>query len=163
MLIDLREIIGVPGAKTSFQFKPDLSEAIDGSIIRFKEPMDAVGKVVNRAGALSFTADLDLVCVCVCARCLKEFELPIHQHISVNLIEGDEDMEVSDGYFIRNDSVDANEIICTEFILNMEQRLLCSEDCPGLCERCGAVLNDGQCSCKKPIDPRLAALESLLS
>ena len=39
---------------------------------------------------------------------------------------------------------------------------LCSEDCKGLCPRCGADLNLGPCSCKKETDPRLAVLAKLL-
>ena len=34
--------------------------------------------------------------------------------------------------------------------------------CKGLCERCGANLNDGPCGCKATADPRLAVLEQLL-
>ena len=42
-------------------------------------------------------------------------------------------------------------------------KILCSEDCKGLCPRCGADLNQGPCSCvKKDVDPRLAVLAKLL-
>ncbi|MDY5613643.1 MAG: DUF177 domain-containing protein, partial [Dysosmobacter sp.] len=50
----------------------------------------------------------------------------------------------------------------TAFILEMDTKTLCSEDCKGLCPRCGADLNLGPCSCKKEVDPRLAALAKLL-
>ena len=41
----------------------------------------------------------------------------------------------------------------TAFILGMDTKTLCSEDCKGLCPRCGADLNLGPCSCKKEVDP----------
>jgi uncharacterized protein len=41
-------------------------------------------------------------------------------------------------------------------------RLLCSEDCKGLCQKCGADLNHGKCNCPEhEPDPRWAALKKL--
>ena len=161
MLLDLREIIGVPDGKVSFDFEPDLSEATAGSVIRVKQPARAAGNVINSAGVLTFSANVDATYICVCARCLKEFEHPVHEVISANLTEGGAG-ENPDGYFLQGDKVDASEIIVTESILNMEDRLLCRGDCAGLCQNCGADLNEGPCGCKKEIDPRLAILSQLL-
>jgi len=162
MLLDLREIIGVPGGKVTFDYEPDLSDAAIGSVIRIKKPSRAAGNVVNHAGALTFSAIVDAECVCVCARCLKEFEYPVHQQISAYLTEGAEDEENPDYYFLQGDKVDADEIIITEFVLELDQRHLCREDCAGLCEKCGADLNEGYCSCSAEIDFRLAVLKQLL-
>jgi len=158
MLLDLREIIGVPGGGVSFEYEPDLSEAVTGSIIRVEPPSRAAGNVTNSAGVLTFSATVDATCICVCARCLAEFEYPVHRQISALLTEGGEDGGNPDGYYLQGDKVDADEIIVTELILNMDNRILCREDCAGLCEKCGSDLNDGPCSCKADIDPRLTAL-----
>jgi len=162
MLLDLREIIGVPGGIVPFDYEPDMSEVHFGSIIRIKRPPRAAGNVNNRAGVLTFSANVDAICVCVCARCLNEFEYPVHKRIKVYLTEGGEG-EDPDAYFLQGDKVDINEIIVTEFILDMDDRILCRDDCAGLCEHCGSDLNEGPCACKKQIDPRLAALEMLMS
>jgi len=161
MLLDLREIIGVPGGKVSFDYEPDMSEVPFGSIIRVEKPPRAAGNVANRAGVLTFSAIVDAVFVCVCARCLSEFELPVHKRVSAYITEGGEG-ENPDGYILRGDKSDIDEIIVTELVLDMDERLFCREDCAGLCERCGSDLNDGPCPCKKQIDPRLAALGELL-
>ena len=162
MLLDIREIIGVPGGIATFDYEPDLSDAAMGSVVRIKKPSRAAGNVVNNAGVLTFSAIADAVCICVCARCLKEFEHTVHQQISAYLTEGGDDGENPDGYFLQGDKVDTDEIIITEFILGLDQRHLCREDCAGLCENCGADLNDGLCSCERGIDPRLAALGKML-
>ncbi|MCL2126187.1 MAG: DUF177 domain-containing protein [Oscillospiraceae bacterium] len=162
MILDLREIIGVPGGVVSFDFEPDLSDAVEGSIVRFDPPSRAAGSVVNSAGALTLSAIVDASCVCVCARCLKEFEYPVHQQVVVYLSEGEDDGSNPDVYFFQGDTVDAGEIILTEFIIEYDQRLFCSDNCAGLCEKCGADLNDGPCGCKVDVDPRLAALGQLL-
>jgi len=88
MLLDLREIIGVPGCKVTFDYEPDLSDSVLGSVVRIKQPSRAAGDVVNHAGALTFSAIVDAVCICVCARCLKEFEYPVHQQVTAYLTEG---------------------------------------------------------------------------
>jgi len=160
MLVDLREIIGVPGGRVSFDFVPDMSDAVFGSIVCIKQPR-AAGDVTNRAGVLTFSAIVDTVCSCVCARCLKEFDLPVHKRITADLTEEGAG-ENPDGYFLQGDKIDAGEIVETEFILDMDERILCGSDCAGLCEDCGADLNSGPCSCDKKIDPRLAVLGQLL-
>jgi len=161
MLIDLREIIGVPGGRVSFDYEPDMEDAALGSVVRIKKPSRAAGNVTNKAGILTFSANVDAICICVCARCLKEFDCPVHKQVLAYLTEGGEG-ENPDGYFLQGDKVDADEIILTEFILDMEDRLLCSENCAGLCASCGSDLNDGPCGCGSDIDPRLAVLGQLL-
>jgi uncharacterized protein len=157
MRLDLREIIGVPGGRVTFEFEPDLSDAAFGSVVAIESAPRAAGNVTNSAGVLTFSAIADATCVCVCARCLKGFKLPVHQQITALLME-EGDGENPDGYAIAGDWIDAGEIVRTEFLLAMEDRLLCSDDCAGLCGRCGADLNDGPCDCKPEIDPRLAVL-----
>jgi len=161
MLLDLREIIGVPGSVRSFDFQPDMSDAVEGSVVEILDSARAAGKVENSSGVLKFSANVDATCRCVCARCLKEFNYPVHKRISAILTEGGEN-ENPDGYFLQGDKVDIQEIVVTEFILDMEDRLVCDDNCSGLCQGCGADLNEKSCTCKKETDPRLAVLEQLL-
>jgi len=161
MLIDLREIVDVPGGEVTFDFELDMSDAVEGSIVEIKKPARTYGNVANTAGVLTFSCNVDATCVCTCARCLKEFQLPVHKLISADLTEEGEN-ENPDGYFLQGDKVDAAEIIITEFILNTDDRLYCKDDCAGLCQNCGSDLNAGPCDCKKEIDPRLAVLSQLL-
>ena len=63
---------------------------------------------------------------------------------------------------LEDGQVDAGELAREAFVLGMDTKTLCSEDCKGLCPRCGADLNLGPCSCKKDVDPRLAVLAKLL-
>ena len=162
MLLDLREIIGVPGGKVRFEYEPDLSECATGSVMRIKQPSRAAGDVTNKAGVLTFSANVDANCICVCARCLTEFEYPVHKQVSAHIVEEGEDGSDPDGYFLQGDMIDADEIIVTEFILDMDERLLCRENCAGLCEMCGSDLNIGPCACNTQVDPRLAVLGQLL-
>ena len=62
----------------------------------------------------------------------------------------------------RDGLLDADELMREVWLLNMDTKNLCSEDCKGLCPGCGADLNAGPCKCRRQVDPRLAKLAQLL-
>ena len=75
-------------------------------------------------------------------------------------MEGEEDGEI---VLLDDGEIDIGDLAYTAFILDMDTKHLCSEDCKGLCSKCGKDLNEGDCDCpKKEIDPRLAILQKLL-
>ncbi len=59
-----------------------------------------------------------------------------------------EDRDESDGILeIRGGQVDLTPLLAEHFWLAWPFRFICRADCAGLCPRCGANLNDGQCRC----------------
>ena len=70
--------------------------------------------------------------------------------------------ELSDEYVVLNGTeLDVDEPLREELLLGFPLRLLCSEDCPGLCPKCGKPKKDGDCGCSdREIDPRLAVLKN---
>jgi len=55
------------------------------------------------------------------------------------------------------------EFLYSETIVSLPMKHLCSEDCKGICSKCGKNLNEGKCDCPdREIDPRLAVLADLL-
>lgn len=62
----------------------------------------------------------------------------------------------------RDGVLDLDELMGDVFLLNLDTKNLCSEDCKGLCPGCGANLNEESCRCRKEVDPRLAKLAQLL-
>jgi uncharacterized metal-binding protein YceD (DUF177 family) len=55
-------------------------------------------------------------------------------------------------------------LLRAEVLIEMSHRILCREDCRGLCSTCGANLNRETCDCaQEDIDPRLAVLKKLLT
>ena len=69
-----------------------------------------------------------------------------------------------DEYIVcEGDGLDLEELVIADVILSMPAKLLCREDCKGLCPTCGINLNKESCGCdKKKVDPRLEALRALL-
>ena len=74
-----------------------------------------------------------------------------------------EDSEDEWVFPLEADTADLDDIVRTIFVLNMDSKLLCKEDCAGLCCKCGKNLNEGPCTCQKELDPRFAALKQLLN
>ena len=91
---------------------------------------------------------------------LREDSYPV-QAVLVREIE-DENTADEWTFLLKEDKADLDEILTTAFVLNMDSKLLCRPDCKGICPRCGKNLNEGACSCRPEIDPRLAVLGQLL-
>ena len=59
-----------------------------------------------------------------------------------------------EGYQLNVDSLISNEIFTC-----WPLKVLCREDCKGLCRVCGKDLNEGECGCDTFVpDPRMAAI-----
>ena len=63
---------------------------------------------------------------------------------------------------LENGHADLTELFTTALVLSMDAKHVCSEDCKGLCPKCGRDLNNGPCDCRPETDPRFAVLEQLL-
>ena len=164
MLLDLSAILHQPGGRVPFSTELDCSELEFGGTCPATEPVRAEGQVGNEADVLILTGTLDATLHCVCDRCATPFDLPFHQEVEAILAEelAHESSEDDWTFLLRDGKADLEEILHTAFVLNMDSKFLCSEDCKGLCATCGKNLNEGPCDCKPEIDPRWAALKQLL-
>ena len=164
MLLGLSKIIDSPGAQVSFSTSMDLSDLCYGVSHPVTEPVKAEGTVRNTAGVLMMTGSITTCIHGICDRCASEFDRDIEIPLDVVLVTEMANEENEDEWVfpLEGDSSDLEEIVRTVFVLNFDSKLLCKEDCKGLCCRCGKNLNDGPCSCQKELDPRFAALRQLL-
>jgi uncharacterized protein len=60
-----------------------------------------------------------------------------------------------------NDQINLDDLVLEQLELNLPIRVLCREDCRGLCSECGADLNLEECQCQKPVDSRWQVLADL--
>ena len=164
MLLGLSKIIDSPGASVSFSTSVDLSDLRYGVSYPVTEPVLAQGTVRNTAGVLMMTGNLTTCIHGVCDRCAVDFDREINFPIDVVLVTELSNEENEDEWVfpLEGDSADLDDIVRTVFVLNLDSKLLCREDCKGLCHRCGKNLNEGPCNCQKELDPRFAALKQLL-
>lgn len=166
MWLDLSKIIEMPGGRKSFEVTLDPERLADPAILRFKYPPEVRGEVVNTAGLLNLRGELKTEMTCVCDRCGTAFDrekvLSLDVPLAADVLDEDSDELSPEVFLIEGDGIDLDDVLETCFILDMETKCLCSEDCKGLCPTCGKNLNEGPCDCTKPVDPRLAALAQLL-
>ena len=165
MLLGLSKIIDCPGQSVSFSTSLDLSDLLYGTCYPVSEPVLASGTVRNTAGVLVMKGNISTCIHCVCDRCASDFDQDVEFPIDVVLVRelANEENEDEWVFTLEGDSADLEDIVRTIFVLNMDSKLLCSDDCKGLCCGCGKNLNFESCSCEKEIDPRLAALKQLLN
>jgi len=86
-----------------------------------------------------------------CARCGAGTEQKIEFDGAGYIVAASEDKEDGDEFYItETDGVIELDDFIAEFLgVRVPYRYLCSEDCRGLCQKCGADLNTGGCGCAK--------------
>ena len=163
MKLNLREIIEIPGSSVDFSRELNTEELDFPSIVQYRSAPYAEGRVYNEVGVLRLKGEIRTELLCICDRCAGEFESTKITPLSAVIVEkNDDNADDPELFFLDGDEIDLDEILSTLFILDMDTKFLCREDCRGLCPRCGKNLNLGPCGCGKEIDPRFAVLEQLL-
>lgn len=115
-------------------------------------------EIENRGDRKLFlTGAVDLDVLIPCARCLEPVaaRLEIRFEIETELDKKD----YIDGY-----NLDVDQLVHDEALLVWPEKILCREDCKGLCSTCGQNLNNGSCDCKRTdLDPRMAKVLDIFS
>ena len=162
MLLDVKPILHTPGKSLEFRFELDLSDVEFAGRSPVSRPVSVTGQVRNTADVLELEMYAQSELDAMCDRCGKEFlqdkEIPYSCVLAEEVQNEDNDEIV----VLEDGKVDLDDLARTAFILGMDTKTLCSEDCKGLCPGCGVDLNLGPCTCKKEVDPRLAVLAKLL-
>jgi uncharacterized protein len=100
-----------------------------------------------------------------CDRCLKSYHREVRETIEQIYQLGESDLDSDEIEILLGNSkeIDIGKAIHDVFVLNRPIKLLCRDDCTGLCANCGTDLNKQKCSCQRDsIDPRLENLKTLL-
>ena len=138
MILNLKDIIEIPGGRKAFTQTLDTETLDFPSVVRYLAPVTAEGEVRNTAGVLELRGTLHAEMQCTCDRCGKEFDRVKDLPLDVTLTadpEADDDPEI---FPLQGDAVDLDEVLSTCFVLDMEAKCLCRDDCAGLCPTCGA-------------------------
>ena len=163
MLIDLKQLFDVEGEALKVDYELDLSGWELGQMCPLKTPVAVRGEIRNRAGVVTLRYTAEFVYDGVCDRCLEPVIRPFameFEHVLVSHVEG----EYSDEFLLVEDRTLAmDELVQSDILLEFPTKILCREDCKGLCPQCGTTRNTKDCGCDQAeSDPRLAALKELL-
>lgn len=164
MKIDVSDLLKKRAGKKEIHLViNELELFVSNKEIQCKKPVELDGVITLTGNILNLDCLVNTELTLQCSRCMEKFSYPlkfeIHEKFSND--PGDEDEII---IFLDSDNIDITEVIENNIIITLPFKLLCSEDCKGLCQHCGINLNVGKCNCDdKDIDPRLAKLKDLFS
>jgi uncharacterized protein len=159
----------------------DLTEA--DAVVR--GPLDVSLDLTNVEGLVAVTGVLEGTVVHECVRCLKEYEEPLAFSVRaafipepksaprhpkrvdprkarVEIVEAEPEEEPDDQYQYQGNQLELAPMLREHVILSVPMQPLCSDDCLGLCARCGKNLNEGPCQCAvEPPIPTFRVVQSM--
>ncbi len=136
-------------------------------------------------GLVAVTGVLEGTIVRECVRCLTEFEDPLafsvraafipepkpaprhpkrvdHRKTRAEVVEAEPEEEPDDQYHYQGNQLELAPMLREHVILSAPMQPLCSDDCLGLCARCGNNLNEGSCQCAvEPPIPTFRVVQSM--
>lgn len=165
MVIDIGPLLRGEVKKIDIDYMLDAEGPAD---VAFEPGAHVIGELTDSAGYMHLKLRTELKYHGECARCLAPvegvFSLDFERTVTVDGVLSEAELEENgDEYIVVDSSVlDVDETLCEELMLAFPTKLLCSEDCLGLCPKCGKPRREGDCGCpQKEIDPRLAILATL--
>jgi uncharacterized protein len=106
-----------------------------------------------------------------CDRCLEPVVIPVDREFDLYYTRSDEEtadagekelqLRDLDFAFLQGEEIDLDELVHEQLALTLPVRVLCQEDCRGLCPECGIDRNRESCACQPPMDPRWQAVADL--
>ena len=165
MVLDMRPMLRgeVDRILIDYSLKADLPDGAE-----FDGDAHVVGEVTDEAGYIHLTLTASVSYRAECARCLApvsgDFAVQLERTVAAEGTLSEEQLEenVDEYAVIEDGKLDLDEAIREELLLSFPMRVLCEENCPGLCPKCGKPKRLGDCGCPtfEP-DPRLAVLKQL--
>ena len=117
-------------------------------------------------GKLELSGNITVTLADTCARCLEdvEVEVPVSFVYTVVKPDGYHEQDDDEPIFMDGFNLDCPALINNELLMSLPMKVLCREDCKGLCPVCGTNLNHGKCGCDTFVpDPRMAAIMDIFN
>lgn len=169
--LDISRVRSVKGSREQYHLDVSSFELEDENW-SLVEPLVIDVEISNEKQFLQLSGTLSTVVGGVCSRCLKPVTTPVTGTFAEQLLYAKDVSlyshlpigELEEQYFIYdNDTLDLTDIVRESILAMLPLKILCAEDCRGLCPKCGKNLNQGQCDCDlHEVDPRLAILATLM-
>lgn len=153
-VVDVTKIYNGIVGEINLDFFLDIEEGTTDDYV-FEEAPHVTARIFEKARGrdenesyVALSVEVTGVYSCLCARCAKKLTKKLcvsaEYGITRKLSEdSDEYVEAPDGL------LDVGELARTLFYLELPQRVLCKDECKGLCPVCGTDLNLSTCSCKQ--------------
>ncbi|MCR5054674.1 MAG: DUF177 domain-containing protein [Lachnospiraceae bacterium] len=163
MKIDLFDVLSNPGKSLSENgvFADD-SISYNGTSYPITDKKPFKIHLQNEDGKrLSIDGDMTIKITAPCDRCLKDVELSMAVSVS-RVLDVDEghvipDQDEEDDFFLEDNILDTDHLFLSEIYPILPTKVLCKDDCKGICPVCGKDRNVEDCGCDTTVlDPRMA-------
>lgn len=163
MKIDLTNLFNGSNESISVDYSLNLKNLSYSSYQPLQKDVEVKGSVYQKADVVYLDISVSFEFFGVCDRCAEDIKKDYCFSLNKILVPSMEsDADFDDYIVVENGILNLDELVEEEIQLFLPSKMLCSEDCKGLCAKCGKNLNLGKCDCKKDIDPRMEALLQLL-
>ena len=167
MLINLSDVL-------SEHHKP-IDQVVPVEMTEFKSTLGAMPVVEKsdvhvhvkhvKGRELTIEGECKLVLEIPCDRCLEsvnvDFELEFSKNVDLSVGDDQED-ELDEKNYIDGYNLDVEKLLYNEILIGWPMKILCSEDCKGICNTCGQNLNLGTCDCEDTsLDPRMSVIRDV--
>lgn len=163
MLFELKSVFLNEGLEQQLAYELDIAGIDIDGVFPFTSPVYVTAVAVNRASLVTLSLKCEYDYSRSCDRCGEPFvrrERKTFEHkLAQTLVD-----EGNDDYIETPDfTVELDEIVISDILLDLPQKNLCKEDCKGLCPVCGINRNRETCGCEGQVtDPRLEILKQLM-
>lgn len=161
MIIDLKDFLNSKELHTQYSLTIDTNLLDLDSTIRLIEDVECSVDVYKTDDNLFSEVKLSYKHGDNCARCNEELKNLVSTdfNVTINGSTAEDDLNVA----MIDDKIDLTDIIKQSIYLSEPLKVLCKEDCKGICIKCGSNNNYDECDCNdETIDPRLESLVKLL-
>ena len=161
MEINIKPLLSSEERKITFSYDIPIDYSENG--YKLSELASVSGEVKDMGGYMVLSAKVNVKYETECARCLKKLndscEIDFVRTVAVSLEADDEE----DEYILvgENSCISIDDTLKEELIMSLPSRSLCSDDCKGLCPKCGCNKNEKECDCVlNAPDPRWSVLKA---
>ncbi len=168
MLINLTELFTRDGKEKVYTQELEMKTfQAPGGVYDLVEAEPVRLHVVNtgkRTLVLDGTVSLSLIIPC--SRCLEPVKVPFSLDLEcvfdMNQTDEDRARALDEQPYLQGYNLDVDQLVQSELMLNLPMKVLCDEDCKGICNRCGVNLNHEICDCDRSSpDLRMSVIQDI--
>ena len=168
MLINLTELFTREGKTNDYAVELDCREfQIPQGICPVSDSKPVTFYIENVGDrTLVLSGEAEFALMIPCDRCLEPVEVPfqlsIERTLDMNLTDEERIANLDEQPYLQGYNLDVDQLVRDELLLNLPMKVLCDEDCKGICNRCGANLNHETCDCdRSSLDPRMSVIQDI--
>lgn len=164
MLINLYELLQEENGNREYRFQlPDKSFVLGNIEYNIKESNVYLSLVNKGKKHILCTCKGNVTLQIPCDRCLElvDYDINIDYSKDLDMNKSDEERtaDLDETVYLSGTEFDTDILIHNEILVNLPMKVLCSDNCKGICNRCGANLNLGSCKCDNAeLDPRMSKI-----